>query len=117
MARRTSDSAKALFGNEHSRTMSGEGCGDISEPFSIVSAAPFNGPQLRLSFRIAILNPEVGSMRALWLLCAVGAAWAQGLTVQTPEVSVYEGTKPWSRLAGRYLPAPCRARFLRIPAG
>jgi hypothetical protein len=63
-------------------------------------------PQLPLSFRIAILNPEVGSMRALWLLCAVGAAGAQSLTVQTPEVSVYEGARPWSHFLGKYLPAP-----------
>jgi outer membrane protein TolC len=63
-------------------------------------------PQLPLSFRSAVLNPEVGSMRALLLLCALGSARAQSLTVQTPEVSVYEGARLWSHFVGKYLPAP-----------
>ncbi|MGA2268396.1 MAG: TolC family protein [Bryobacteraceae bacterium] len=45
-------------------------------------------------------------MRALLLLCALGSARAQSLTVQTPEVSVYEGARLWSHFVGKYLPAP-----------
>ena len=45
-------------------------------------------------------------MKALLFVSILGTGWAQSLTVQTPEVSVYEGIRPWAHLVGRYLPAP-----------
>ena len=43
-------------------------------------------------------------MKALLVFCTIGVLGAQDLITKTPEVSVYEGDRMWSRFVWKYLP-------------